>query len=88
MHNLLAILIMITGLTGGAFVLAKFKHLPGDTILRINFLALALSEIYLGIAYGLGYVGFIPVEMFPYVVRPGVFVLCVTPILISWRMGL
>lgn len=88
MHSVLALLISFSGLMGGAFVLIKFRHIPKDTVLQINFFAMALSLIYVGAAYLINYIGFIPVDTFPYVVRPGIFVLCLTPVLISWRMGL
>lgn len=88
MQTLLASLIAVVGIGGCVFTLVKINHLPKDTILHINFYALAAVEMYLGVIYAASVFGFIGPETMPFLVRPGVFVICTVPLVISWRMGL
>ena len=84
----LPLAITTMGIISGIYTLSKAKNLPKDKILLVDFVLLALVDLYVGFVYLAFITGVISsTEQLSIYVRPSLLLLVVLPYIITWRMG-
>ena len=90
-HNALPFLIAIFGVGGGIYILQRSKWLATDRTLHINFIAMGILDIYIGIIYFLvllGVISSVPTSELSLFMRPANLLVVTIPLFIYWRLGL
>jgi len=87
LNDILPYLIAIASFWSGFYLLFKIRFLRNDKLLKLNFMVLGVTILYVGGVYTVFFVGMLSLTDLPVLLRPINFLLILIPGLIAWRMS-